>query len=1276
MSLAPFSTAGPITTRTHRFHHELVSRSFIEQTGARLVEAKSVVLVGAHGVGKTRILADVLQRFTRDDRYQVIQVPCDSFSKAVSEKAIVQEIISQLKGVSFLAKDFRGLHEELRLHLEQTPCHLILACGSLDQLPSAFARRLLIIARELRGLGEAAQGKFSVLVSGSVDIVPLVYGADSEFTADYQSVVHGFDEAFFIEHANQQSDTVVARSPPDVQRLLHKICGGSLLLLQIILNAVSSTRRRVGQSLAGEISATELHHVTELLSDNQFLLTDALRPAFSRAESSQQSLLLLRKLLKSDELPVPIPNSSETHASSETAPTELELCGLAVRDQQLLRWRCSLIQRLAQQYFSARVLGDAFALNNCWEEAKGCYQEAEDYNEPWIDAGRKRPGLQAAYRAFEAKVHAIAGEGDNPIERLMTFFAEGVRHTVGFDSVIRWSKNTQQSEWNAEHVYTRARIHSSETDRIRTLLPASISPKAGLIEVTERADYPFVVLIGLPGTDGFSDEILALSSLHSETPLTQFRREQITAVAQAFCFAYERAQRKRSTSTMIRYQKHLLDALPDVFRMIGQAPERTKGALKKAGDTLREYGYRRVMFSLVDQASQRIQGVIDCREDNEFDLAAITDYVLIVPADGLGTERRDIQQECVLRRETIRVPNASDWPTTNKDAVEKARLQGMALIPIQLCSTGEVLGTMHIERCDRRELSDEEVATLQYFTEQLAEAIAAASRVDFLDDALQQHGDALVLLNHADEVVFANQNAAKMFKVPSQWLRGEDRVLGRNCLPAILLDVVKLAKEHNHTVSRYVDQQPGGKNVVTARPLTDWRETRSGVLLQIQNIEVTSVLWQSIRDFAACTDRQSLSREVLRAIRDRGHKWARLYLIDESLSVLRGWDQFGMQPGEPGANDFVTRSLLLKRRNESPISWKCFDYGHPIVLEMAAEGEAETEDTTSTGLQYFKVSDSGYERPYLLKTPGVRWIEVPLCSKDRRRQYGKLTIECPEMMTLDDMERLRILAEAAGAAFAAFADLEEQQQQQLERNRSAAELALERTCHQLQSNITSFSTLKRRYKHARTQTQIDELNADWDKRQVLLETVLRKTMGHLRPIQPEFRCIDLVEEVSRIAVKHVGADRCDVRCVDPNGATAQSLAAACDVSLIEEALDELVLNSRKAAGEPLRIELQLSQREAPLQGERLIQIRYQDNGPGISPQVADCLFEEFCSHWPNEGVEGTGLGLSLVQRIIRAHGGRIWNEPCDGGACFIIEFPKVTRSETRTSANHFKASEG
>jgi PAS domain S-box-containing protein len=65
-----------------------------------------------------------------------------------------------------------------------------------------------------------------------------------------------------------------------------------------------------------------------------------------------------------------------------------------------------------------------------------------------------------------------------------------------------------------------------------------------------------------------------------------------------------------------------------------------------------------------------------------------------------------------------------------------------------------------------------------------------------------------------------------------------------------------------------------------------------------------------------------------------------------------------------------------------------------------------------------------------------------------------------------------------------------------------------------------------------------------------------------------------------------------------------------------------------------------------------------DNGPGIAEAFHDKVWGIFQTLQPRDKVEGTGIGLALVKKIVELRGGRVWLESSEGaGATFGFTWP-------------------
>ncbi len=114
-----------------------------------------------------------------------------------------------------------------------------------------------------------------------------------------------------------------------------------------------------------------------------------------------------------------------------------------------------------------------------------------------------------------------------------------------------------------------------------------------------------------------------------------------------------------------------------------------------------------------------------------------------------------------------------------------------------------------------------------------------------------------------------------------------------------------------------------------------------------------------------------------------------------------------------------------------------------------------------------------------------------------------------------------------------------------------------------------------------------------------------------------------------------------------------------DSGKIHQCVLNLCINARDALskkGGTIQLKVDLSEQEG------FVRIEVQDNGPGIAPDHIERIFDPFFS--TKKKGEGTGLGLSVVYGIVRAHNGFINVDSRPGeGTTFIIDLPLIVEEK-------------
>jgi signal transduction histidine kinase len=173
-------------------------------------------------------------------------------------------------------------------------------------------------------------------------------------------------------------------------------------------------------------------------------------------------------------------------------------------------------------------------------------------------------------------------------------------------------------------------------------------------------------------------------------------------------------------------------------------------------------------------------------------------------------------------------------------------------------------------------------------------------------------------------------------------------------------------------------------------------------------------------------------------------------------------------------------------------------------------------------------------------------------------------------------------------------------------------------------------------------------------RQLLNELLDFSRIGHIINPSETVSFADLAREAVALVQGRIMERGIEIR-IDPSMPDVFG-----DKKRLLEVLQNLVDNAAKFVGDEHKpkIEIGWLGEDSEL-GKPVFFVR--DNGIGISPKYHEQVFGLFNKLHPD--IEGTGIGLALVKRIVEFHGGRIWVESEAGkGSTFFF-----TLSTTKTS---------
>jgi len=179
---------------------------------------------------------------------------------------------------------------------------------------------------------------------------------------------------------------------------------------------------------------------------------------------------------------------------------------------------------------------------------------------------------------------------------------------------------------------------------------------------------------------------------------------------------------------------------------------------------------------------------------------------------------------------------------------------------------------------------------------------------------------------------------------------------------------------------------------------------------------------------------------------------------------------------------------------------------------------------------------------------------------------------------------------------------------------------------------------------------LDRIQVGTTQMNALIDNLLSFSSTVRAPLQ--LRELDLSVVAADVVdqLRHRFADR------QVNVQIEPGLTASVDPTLISIVLTNLIGNAWKFSSRTPNAKIRMGRAPSVAEGEVVFHVS--DNGAGFDMAFAGKLFKAFERLHSMSEFEGTGIGLAIVSRIVRRHGGTVWAESVPGqGAKFFFSLP-------------------